>query len=246
MAVMGVRLAAVLVLATGCISFSSVQKADTLGPGKVQAAVEPGLWGGASPQGVEALPHVDATVRVGVTDRLDLGVRAGSSALELGAKVLLTEPGDPRLAVSLAPGLGGVFLDGRGVTPGSPGIGPAGVVSLDAPLLVGLKLAGGSELVLGPRVLTLLFFSDGPLAAALGVGGSVGFSWQVTEGFALLPEVAALAPVVGRTVAGRILQGLNASGVFVSFKLGLVFGVPRGTEEATAPPPPAPRAVPPL
>lgn len=230
---MGVRLAALLVLATGCISFSSVQRADTLGAGRLQAAAEPGLWGSATPQGVEALPHVDASVRVGVTDRLDLGVRAGSSLLGLEAKVLLTEPGDPRLAMSLAPGLGGVFAAGSG-------IGPAGVVGLELPLLVGLKFAGGHELVLGPRVLGLLLFSGQPVQGLLGFGTSVGFSWQVTEGFALMPEVAVLAPAVGRENASRMLQGLNSSGVFASVKLGLIFGAPRGPAGASPPLPAGP------
>lgn len=235
---MGVRLAAVLVLTTGCITFSSVQRADTLGRGKVQATVEPGLWGSATPQGAEALPHVDVAVRVGVTDRLDLGVRAGSSLLQLDAKVLLSRPQDPRLAVSLAPRLGGVFVD-------AGGIGPGGVLSLDLPVLVGFKLAGGHELVLGPRALGLLLLSGQPPAGALGLGTSVGFCWQVTEGFGLLPELAVLAPVVGRTVAGRALQGLNANGVFVTFKLGVVFGIPRGVEPESGPAPAAGASPPP-
>jgi hypothetical protein len=186
----------------------------------VQAAVEPGLWGSATPGGVEALPHIDASVRVGVTDRLDLGVRAGSSLLGLEAKVLLTEPQDPRLAVSLVPGAGGGFV-------ADTGIGPAGVLGLELPVLVGFKVAGGSELVLGPRVMGLVLFSGQPVRGALLLGTSVGFSWQVTEGFALMPEVALLAPVMGRENTSQMLSGLNPSGVFGSFKLGVIFGVPR-------------------
>jgi hypothetical protein len=224
---MGARAAGLLVLLSGCISFSSVQRADTLGPGRVQASVEPGLWGAATTKGAVAVPHVDAMVRVGVTERLDLGLRAGSSLLQLQAKVLLTEPGDPWLAVSLVPALGGSLLDSAGQTGTGLGAGPAGALSLDLPVLIGFKVLEDSEVVLGPRALTLVLFPDGPVQAALALGGSLGFSWQITSGFALMPEVSVVTPVTGRAAAGRIFQGLDASGVFASLKLGVTFGPAR-------------------
>lgn len=222
-----VRWLTALVLVSGCASFSSVQTADTLGKGRIQGAVEPGVWGAVSSKGPDVIPHVDGAVRFGVTDRLDLGVRAGSSFLEFQGKVLLTTPGDPALAVSLAPSVGGIYSN-------------SGIINLALPVLIGFKTASGNELVLGPRVQGLFIFDGTNWTTVLGVGTSVGFLWRITENFGLMPEVAAVLPVLGGSSASLVFGGVDAGGVFMQFKLGLIFGSFRplaGEEE----PPPAPR-----
>lgn len=195
----------------GCASFSSVQTADTLGRGRIQGAVEPGLWGAVTPRGPDLVPHVDAAVRVGVADRVDLGVRAGSSFFELQGKFLLTDPQHPALAVSLAPSLGGI-------------IARSGIVNLGLPVLVGFKLGAGHQFVLGPRGQAFFVYDGARWLTVLGVGTSVGFMWRIADAFGLMPEVAAVVPVFGGSAASLVFSGLNAAGLFVQFKLGFLFG----------------------
>lgn len=232
-------------LGTGCASISNVQTADTLGKGNVQVGIEPGLWGVASGAGTGFLPHVDASIRYGVADRVDLGVRAGSSFLELQGKFLLTTPGDPNIAVSIAPTVGGIAVFGGD---GSTG-GSAGLLNIGVPVLVGIKVGGGSEFVIGPRLQNFVVFGSGGGTGGAGyvmaLGGSLGFFWRIADNFGLMPEVAAAYPVVGgvSSIAGG-LQGVGSSGAFVQFKLGVMIGggrkPPSNPDLRQAPPPPPP------
>lgn len=237
---------------TGCASISNVQTADTLGKGNIQVGIEPGLWGGAGSGGAAFLPHVDASIRYGVAERVDIGVRAGSSFLEFQSKFLLTTPGDPDIAVSIAPTFGGVVLFGTGSASGGGG----GVLNIGVPVLIGIKTSGGSEFVIGPRMQNLVVFgtssSGGGSGYVLGVGGSLGFFWRIADNFGLLPEVSAVYPVVGaaNSVAGG-LQGIGAGAAILQFKLGVIIGGGRKPGagnpdlQQTAPPPPPPPMPPP-
>lgn len=223
----------------GCVSLSSVQTADTLGKGRLQVAVEPGVWGGATSEGARLLPHVDAAVRYGVSDRVDLGVRAGSSFLELMGKVLLTEPSDAHLAVSVAPAAsGGISPLVRDSAGRLTGVG--GIVNLALPVLVGFKTAGGSELVLGPRVHGLLTL--GPTRwLVLAAGMSAGFLWRLGERVGLMPEVSVVMPIATNQTKVGVL---DPSGPLLQIKVGVLFGAfrprpndPGGLDANWAPPP---------
>ena len=233
-AMWGVRLVIFSLLGAGCASMSNVQTADTLGKGNFQAAIEPGLWGGASTAGVAAIPHVDASVRFGVSDRVDLGVRAGSSFLEFQSKFMFTDPANPLLAGSIAPTLGGIFASSSAQS--STGSSNAqGIFNLGVPVLVGFKLHGGHQIILGPRVQTLFVFGAGQSSVILGLGSSVGFAWRLTDNFILLPEVSAVYPVVGGDSTSTIFRDLIAGGgTFVQFKLGILFGRMRRAGEEPA------------
>ncbi|TQF15345.1 hypothetical protein FJV41_13910 [Myxococcus llanfairpwllgwyngyllgogerychwyrndrobwllllantysiliogogogochensis] len=212
---------------TGCVSVSHVQTADTLGAGKFQIAIEPGVGGAAviGESGAAGVyyPHIDLAARFGVTERLDLGVRFGSSLAELQSKFLLTTPDDPNLAISLAPSVMGVFVGNDDAAVGS-------YVNLAVPLLVGFKTAGGSELVLGPRVSATRIAAGSSTENAavnlLSVGASVGYALRVTEGFRLMPEVGISVPIVGEfnTTDSSSELGAGFEGGFVQFKLGFLFG----------------------
>lgn len=236
-------LASLALSLSGCASISNVQTADTLGKGNIQAGIEPGVWGVASGSGTAIVPHVDAAVRYGVADSVDIGVRAGSSFLELQGKFLFTRAGDPNIAVSLAPTLGGFIVAGGGAG--------GGVLNIGVPVLIGIKTSGGSEFVIGPRVQTLVILgasSSGSATAALfGVGGSLGFAWRISDNFGLMPEFAAVYPVAGGAAAsgiGSAFQGLNAGGAFIQFKLGILIGrfrkVAHNDDIQQGPPPPPP------
>jgi hypothetical protein len=238
---------------TGCASLSNVQTADTLGKGNVQVGIEPGLWGVAGNSGATVIPHVDASIRYGVADRVDLGVRAGSSFFELQSKFLLTTPGDPKIAVSIAPTFGGLVA--LGTTSG--GSGSAGLLNIGLPVLIGFKTRGGSEFVIGPRLQNILLFGSGGGSGAvylMGLGGSFGFFWRIADKFGLLPEIAAVYPVVGAAAASGVgstgLQWLYAEGLMMQFKLGVMIGGgrkpgQRPNEDLRQAPPPQPPMPPP-
>ncbi|MCP3105205.1 hypothetical protein LZ198_40685 [Myxococcus sp. K15C18031901] len=228
-------------LGTGCVSVSHVQTADTLGQGKFQFAIEPGVGGAAvigdssATSGGIYYPHIDLAARYGVTDRVDLGVRFGSSLAELQTKFLITSPENPDLAVSLAPSVMGVFLGSDDADVGS-------YVNLAVPVLVGFKTSGGSELVLGPRVsATRISAGSGSTSAAanlVSVGASVGYALRVTEGFRLMPEVGVSVPVIGEfnTSDSNSEIGAGFEGGFIQFKLGFLFGSGRPIRRSTSTP----------
>lgn len=213
---------------TGCVSVSQVQTADTLGSGNFQFGIEPGVGGAAvisdeTGGGSIYYPHVDLSARYGVSDSVDLGVRFGSSLVELQSKFLLTDSRDPSKAISLAPSVSGVFL-------GTGDDSSISYVNVALPLLVGFKTSGGSEFVIGPRItgtrLSGSALEEGAAVNILSVGGSVGYALRVTEGFRLMPEVGVSVPVLGEVNTtdsdSEVASGFG--GGFVQFKLGFLFG----------------------
>ena len=213
-------------IGTGCVSTSHVQTADTLGAGKSQFAVEPGAGAVAAFTGEEGdsfyYPHVDLAYRYGVTDTLDLGVRFGSSAVELQAKILLSDPADPDKAISLAPAAMGYFFGGDGAS--------VNYVNVSVPVLIGFKMSNGSEFVLGPRInattIKIAGVGDTGRANVLSAGTSVGYALRVSDGFRLLPEIGVLFPLVGglstSDTDSEVVAGFESG--FVQFKLGFLFG----------------------
>lgn len=215
------------VAGTGCVSVSHVQTADTLGAGKFQFAIEPGLAGAAvisddTNAGVY-YPHVDLAARYGITDRVDLGVRFGSSLVELQSKFLLSDPNNPDMAMSLAPSVMGVFV-GSGED-----LDSVSYMNLSVPFLVGFKTSGGSEFVLGPRVTgTRLTVGNEGAINILSAGASVGYALRVTEGFRLMPEVGVSIPLVGDVSSNNDSEVVSGfGGGFVQVKLGFLFGAGR-------------------
>lgn len=231
-------------LATGCVSISHVQTADTLGKGRFQFAMEPGLAGAAvfagDNSGVVPYPHVDLAMRYGVTDRVDLGVRFGSSLVELQSKFLLTSPENPDKAISVAPSVMTVFLGSD-----EEDADNSRYTNLALPVLIGFKTDGGSELVVGPRAILTRVSSqtDGVSSSAnlISIGGSVGYALRVANGFRVMPEVGVSYPVVGSVNDGSDSKAIAGfTGGMVQFKLGLLFGAGRPIRKSEeAPPAPA-------
>lgn len=248
---MRLLLLAALGLSVGCASISNVQMADTLGKGNFQVGIEPGVWGAASGQGTAFIPHVDGAVRFGVSEGVDLGVRAGFSLVEFQSKFLFTKPGDRHLAISLAPTIGG-FVGGGGTS-------TAAWLNIGVPLLIGIKLPGGSEFVIGPRLQNLVVWGSstgsggGSAIYGLAVGSSLGFAWRISDSFGIMPEVSAVYPVVGAANFAGLTQassGFNAGLAIVQVKLGFLVGRfrPLNDDLQQGPPPPGrvPVANPPM
>lgn len=212
-----------------CVAISSVQTADTLGAGRLQVGLEPGVAGAIQTStGVTLAPAADVAVRYGAAERLDVGARLGQSGLELQLKVMVTPPG-ARVAVSLAPHLAGQL---RFVSNGSPESTPSLdvtglLVNGGLPLLVGLRL-GPHQLVVGPRVHVLASVpstATEPASRRFATGGSVGVSLRVSRSVAVMPEVALLVPLSpGPPVATMDTLTQLSAGLLVQTRLAFLLG----------------------
>ncbi len=209
------RAALTLAVASGCASVGSTQRADTLGTGNLQVGLEPGAQVYAGGRGAAPAPHVDASIRIGVAERVDLGLRIGLLWVEAQGKVLLTEPRAPRLAISLAPSFGGTFVPVNGTL--------VKLLHGSLPLLIGVKFGGRHELVFGPRL--MLYASLDPTAGGtlLSPALSIGIAFKLTETFGLMPEIAAGFPVV-QIAGAQIMTSQGPVTSIFQFKLGLLIG----------------------
>lgn len=198
-------LALSLLTMAGC-SVSAVQTARTNGQGNLQVGLEPGVLG-AGAGGVGGVwPAMDVAVRYGISDRVDLGGRMGSSSgVEFQSKFQLT--GDDGVVVALAPSLITAFVAAGGAG--------GGFVSVPVPLLVDVPL-GESTLVLGPRLRPTFAYGAGGGVTASGVGlsggGTLGIALPVADTVKLLPEFGAELPLSGGV------------GVAWSGRVGVLFG----------------------
>jgi hypothetical protein len=229
------------VLALGCASVGNVQRADTLGKGNFQVGLEPGVQVAQGGGVVIPYPHLDASFRFGVTEGVDLGVRAGWSFLEAQGKFLVTRPGDPKLAVSIAPTIGGLALGASGSS--------VGLLHFALPALIGFKF-GDNELVLGPRLQGYYVFAGTTGSGSggvflLGTGATIGYAIQVAESVSIMPELGVVVPVFASAgVTGSTgASSLSVGGIVGQFKLGILIGKKRkpiDTDDMTPPPSPPP------
>lgn len=209
-------------LLAGCPSVQSVQTAKTAGAGNIEVGIEPGIIGAAGAGGEGGfLPTVNLSVRGGVSDRVDIGGRFGSSLIELHTKVMFTDPNEEGIVqAAFAPQLGGIFLGGGG------GVGGYGWLTL--PVLFDIP-AGPHAFVLGPRVQTIFLggsaLEGGGSVALFNAGSSVAFAARVSDRVRLIPELAIVGVVAGGARAnGQGAAGLIGRGALYTFNLGVVVG----------------------
>jgi len=200
-----------------------------------------------------ARPHVDEVVVVddGSGDATgDEARRAGAhvvahafnrgkgaalaTGLELGAKFQLTDPADKGLVLSLAPSVAG----GAVPIPDNP----IGVVYVTLPLLLGVGVGHGHQLVVAAKVANWMLLGDIGLDSLvldeLVVGGSVGFVLKLHEKFRLMPEVSVMRPVwVSEDLGGTGTMGSAAFGnaFLVQFSVAALFFGGGGPAYATSP-----------
>jgi hypothetical protein len=242
-----------LPLMTGCPSFSTMGLARTLNQGAVQGWVAPEGAGAIPinrPSGVNAggigWPNIEGGVRVGVTDRVELGGRLGFNGIMAEGKfgILRPETTDSGFNLSLNPGVG--FI-GYGAGNGAGG-GFVGVLTFSVPILMGIDF-GGHEFVIGPRIIDQVLFgsfssSGGSASSTVNVfyvGGSIGFAIKVSGGFRIMPEIAIGVPAV----AAAVDVGSSAfSAIIFQGGVGFLFGSSNQYDPktppipTTAPPPP--------
>jgi len=214
-----------LVGGVGCATMGTLQTAQTTGEGNFELAVEPSLVAYTSTDGGGAgLGYLNISGRYGVSDRVDIGARVGSSGAELMAKFSLTDPAKrDGVRIAVAPSGGGFFIGGGG--------GAAGTFAFQIPVIFDIPVGGGSALVLAPKLHDWIVAAGtgdgGGVASILSLGASVGFSARLGPKFRLLPEVAALMPfagAAGSNGSGTTSAGLDVGVVGLQFSVGLLFG----------------------
>jgi hypothetical protein len=204
----------------GCASINSYQTAETLGEGKMQVHVAPGL---GLVSGSTA-PRLDVGILYGMGETMDLGLRVGGTLLpgislglggttgssfapnlEVLFKNQFSDRANKDLAISLAPSLGVGFASG----------GTA--LSLSVPVLIGIAV-GEHQLVLGPKVVDYLIFGGPSATNVLNVGATVGFAAKITDSLKILPEVGLMLPILSSAGAG-------STSLVLQFGVGVLFGL---------------------
>src|SRR3954468_20751028 len=124
-----------------CATVGTLQTPDTVGRGRTQIAVEPGLWN-AGVHGVGIpLPYMGVSARYGIVDSFDLGLRLGTGGTELMGKWQLVR--NPGCSFALSGSAGGY---GFGV-----GDAKAGVLIAQLAPIAGIGI-GPHQIVLSPKV----------------------------------------------------------------------------------------------
>jgi len=224
-----VRLVPLIALfVSGCASFSTFQTAHTVGGGNVQFAVEPS-WQGASAEGDSiGFPRIDFGLRYGLTDRIDIGGRAGASGVEFMGKFLFTDPASRRFSLSVAPSGGGLAFGGAS-DEGSAGVG---LLNFTLPVLIGIGFGEkGSEVIFAPKLVDTVLFAgadrEGGAINIVSAGVSFGVCLSLAR-FKLLPEISVARPFAGtfdatdgESAASQLFSG---GGAIYQFGLGFLFG----------------------
>jgi len=222
-----------LTLLTGCPSFSTMGTARTIPKGETQFHVAVGGqqlrdWSTDTSGNLETItfPAFEFGASHAVTDNVEIGGKIWFLGAEINSKFqLLRSPSpDSGIDFALAPAISFYPLSGEN-NAGDTTSG--GLAFFHLPLLMGVNVGGGSQLVLGPRLSnTLVWGSAGgssESASIFWVGGSLGFAWKVGDSFRVLPEISIAYPFAGST-GTQTTTDLAFEGAIVQAQLGLVFG----------------------
>jgi hypothetical protein len=181
----------------------AVGRAHTVAPGHLELLAAAGAGGVAV---VNAAPNVEPRfevgARYGLADRADVGlsVEESGALANVRLQALRAPPGTLGVELLAAPGIAYTYPE---------------KLSFELPILLGLSLKNGNEVVLAPRVVEMLDFGDGDIghpAEFVFVGGSVEFVWQLWQRVALVPELGLLVNAYNEpgfstfTSAGPALQ----------------------------------------
>lgn len=180
-----VLLMAFLALAR-CPSFSTMGTARTIGRGKSQLLVAAEGMGAVSGTGVGVLPQLEIAGRYGLTDDVELGAKGWYLGAAIDAKVQLLRSPNPESGLDLA------------IDP-TLGWSAPNKLTVGVPLLLGVNVPGGHQLVIGPRLVDELWFDPAlPASRAantLLAGTSLGFAWKISDRVRIMPELSFLYPL---------------------------------------------------
>jgi hypothetical protein len=206
---------------------SSMQRADTLPPGKWQVLVETSLQNavgrnlGDGPR--MSWPYLAVHYRRGLTERMEWSAGASFLSLKAGLKVRVNDPHNEHFVLSLAPEVGGAVFGEKGSSDG--------IFAGTLPVLLGWQVDPGVQWVLGPRVQYLRTFPSATSQVKpfelFAVGTSLGVTVPLSKSFGLMPEVSVLSPI-GRDrfeLFQRVSPKIGGTdGVLFQVGVGLLFG----------------------
>jgi hypothetical protein len=218
-------------LLAGCPSFSTMGTARTIPVGKTQFVVSPQAaytkrWSiGGLDQRTDALfPQFELGIRHGVTEDVEVGAKGWVLGFLVDAKLQLlrSQSDSSGVDLAIAPGVGYLgFTQGQSLA--SPSLTASqNSLSFYLPLLVGINFAGGSQLVIGPKLIDQIILPSSQTGAGnvLWGGASLGYAWKVGD-FRLLPEVTVVYPM---SVVQKPGATFNFSGIAAQAGIGLLFG----------------------
>lgn len=223
-----------LVLLAGCPSFSTMGTARTIPKGKTQFHVGMGGqqlrdWSVDDSGALESitLPNFEVGVSHAVSDGAEVGGKVWFLGAELNSKFQLVRSESPTsgIDIALAPALSFYPLSGENNAGQSRS---GGLVFTHLPLLVGVNVGGGSQLVVAPRISNTLAWGSASgggssTASVFWAGGSLGFAIKLGDAFWIMPEMSATYPfATSRDM--ETTTDLAFQGVIVQGQLGLLFG----------------------
>lgn len=223
-----------LALLAGCPSFSTMGTARTIPKGKTQFHVGMGGqqlrdWSVEDSGALESitLPTFEFGASHAVSDSVEVGGKIWFVGAEFNSKFQLSRSESPSSGIdlALAPSLSFYPLSGEN-NAGQTTSG--GLVFVHLPLLLGVNVGGGSQLVIAPRISNTMVWGsasggESSTASIFWAGGSLGFAIKLGDSFWILPEVSVSYPVA--TSSGmRATTDLAFEGVIVQGQLGLLFG----------------------
>jgi len=168
---------------TGCYSFTVAGRARTVDRGRLELFAAPGLSGIAVVHGDDDInARISVGARYGATNSLELEARAGDSGASIATRIQLVRARRDRIAFELlvAPGVQYTLTN---------------KLALELPLVAGLALPSGDELVFAPRFveqLELGLAGLGHPAQFAFAGASIGYAWQMRAHVAVMPELGVL------------------------------------------------------
>lgn len=157
----------------------------------------------------QGVPNLSGSLRYGLADNVDVGLRWGTNGLDLLGKIQVTPRDKQDVVVSVLPSLGGLVVPSED--------GNLGMMCSQLGVLVGMRVGEGGQVVFGPKLQD--WHAQGSAQDVdvtghyLAVGGSAGVAFHVTRSVRLLPEVAFMSPVLWK------IHAVAEQGVFESAEL---------------------------
>lgn len=213
-----------LFILSACPSTSTLKSARTLDEGRMRFAIAPEFQSFSLGGAPLRKPQLELAARYGLTDNIEIGAKIWLPGLEADVKYALSrsEDGNSGWDLSIDPGLGYVGgISGTATGEGSE----LHVWTFYLPLLIGYNLGGGNQIVVGPKLIDQIWLTaddEGATINILFLGTSLGFVYQVMDGFRVIPEVSFGVPVL-RSLSG-VGTDVSASGLLLQAGVAFEFG----------------------
>lgn len=175
-----------LISLAGCASITSGQRAETLGKGRYELAVETSYRAAIEPDTVVGFPLFAVGGRLGATDRIDVGARISSAGAGASSRIALRR--GRTLSLAVAPSIDLVHARDQGIG--------FDTVESALPLLASYRLSDGLELLASPRLHSSMLrvqWNEASTIHTLGVGTGIGAAFRVERAW-IIPELGLLYP----------------------------------------------------